>query len=290
MEHKTRNITGLTFLIMGIIVIIIGVIAMNNTDMSRYKVASGERESSVQQYNADGVTDIKLDLGVSSYKIIADESTDKITVDSKNIRKNGASSSVEGSTFEYRANESTLIDTGLFKFHFFDFDPSRIADVKSFKDLGRLFNEDEDSEVIITVPAKKYELVKISCGVGNSEVNGLECNELKLSAGVGNLKIYGIKAEDTKLSAGVGNIEGSDLSFDNIKLSAGVGNIELSGFFGDTDVSCGMGNVDLHIKGAKSDYDIDKDNADLHGEGSSNGGKYDLKVSSGLGDCDIYFE
>ena len=290
MEHKARNITGLTFLIMGIIVFVIGVIAMNNTDMSKYSVTRGERESSVQEYKADGVTDIKLDLGVSSYKIIADESAQKITVDSKNIRKSAASSSVEGSTFEYTANENTLIDTGFFKFHFFSLDPSRIADIKSFKDLGKLFNEDEDSEVIITLPAKKYNLVKISCGVGNTEVRGIESEELKLSAGVGNLEIYELRAENTKLSAGVGNLEGSGLSFDDIKLSAGVGNIELSGFFGNTDVSCGMGNVKLHISGARDDYDIDTDEADLHGEGSSNGGKYDLKVSSGLGDCDIYFE
>ncbi|MBO6141561.1 MAG: DUF4097 family beta strand repeat protein [Ruminococcus sp.] len=291
MEHKKRNITGLTFLIMGIIVLVIGIIAVNNTDMSKYKKTSGiKKTDSVQTYNADNVKDIKIEFGTNNYTVIFDENTDKITVDSKGIYENSASVSVDGDTFEYRTNENTILDFGPFKFHFFNLDFSRLADISSFSDIGKLFDEG-DGEVCITLPAKDYDDVKIGCGIGNTSIKGnSNSKELKISAGVGNLSIDGLKAKTAKLSAGVGNIKGDNVSFDDFDLSAGIGNIDLRGFVGDTKVSCGTGNVKLTILGSESDYDIDEDDADIHGDGKSNGGDYDLKISSGLGDCDIYFE
>ena len=292
MEHKKRNITGLTFLIMGVIVLVIGIIAVNNTDMSKYKSESslGKRVDSTQEYNADGIKNIKLDLGISDYTVVFDESADKITVKSANFPEKGASTSADGDTFEYRANENNIISWNGFNFHLFDIDFSRIADMKSPTDISKLWEED-DSSVVITIPAKAYNDIKIGCGVGNTALSGkVSCDDLKINCGVGNLKLDGFSADTAKLEGGVGNIKGEGVSFGDLKIEAGMGNIDLKGFVGDTKINCGVGNIDLTIKGSRNDYDIDEDEADIHGSGTSNGGSYTIKVESGLGDCDIYFE
>ena len=127
--------------------------------------------------------------------------------------------------------------------------------------------------------------------MGNVEFIGCECKELNISAGVGNVKLNNVKADECRLSAGVGNIDGTGISFEEFHLSAGVGNVDLAGFAGDTKISCGMGNVTLHIKNSSDNYSIKEDNADIHEGGSSVSDKhYDMKISSGVGDCDIYFE
>ena len=293
MENKKRNITGLTFLIMGVIVLIIGIIAMKNTDMSKYDITdTGERRSTVEEYKAEDVKELKLILGASSYTIKADSTTDKITVDSVDTEENYASTSQKDGVFEYRVNNKELIDTGWFRFHFFDFDLTKLANVRSWKDLKSIADPD-DGKVIITVPDKVFDKVTIECGVGNSKISGIKCRELIFDGGVGNVELNDVTADKTSLDAGVGNLSGYGSSFGKFELDAGVGNINLTGAMNDADINCGVGNVSIHVLGNISNYDVDSDDADIHGSGSgsvNSGERYKITVDSGLGDCNIYFE
>lgn len=288
---KRRLFTGLTLIILGILVFIIGFIAMRNTDMSQYNTKR-ERIDSFEEYDAGGVENITLDLGVSNYSIVFSGSAEKITVDSKGVFKDLTRAEVDGNDFSYRLNDSSVINIGKINIHMFDLNFERLADIHSLSDFADIINDKADeSKVTITLPDKEYKNIKINAGVGNVDISGADGDEIKLSAGVGNVTLTDISGKTTKISAGAGNIRGTDLDLGDFNLSAGVGNVDLSGKTNDTKISCGVGNVTMHIKGAKSDYNIDEDDAEIHGSGSGSGDRnYDLKISSGLGDCDIYFE
>lgn len=290
MEHKARNITGFSFLILGIVALVAGIILVNNTDMSKYRKDNGRHDSFVETYSAENIKDIKLEFAVNDYKIVFDDNADKITIDCNDVNKEFIDIKTEDSTFKLIEENGMSINKGIFKFHFFNLDLSRVDEIDSVGDIGKIFG-DGDGEVIITIPEKYYDTVKVSSGVGNVEMTGGECNSLKVSAGVGNVDLIGTKSDDCDFSAGVGNIECTDVNFESFSLSAGMGNVKVKGFLGDTKLSCGVGNVDLYIKNSSDNYDIREDDADIHEGGKSTSDKkYDIKISSGMGDCDVYFE
>lgn len=290
MEHKKRNITGLTFLILGIVVLVIGIIAINNTDMSKYGTShSGELETFTEEFSADGIENIKIDLGENDYSIIFDENAANITVHAEDLYKDSYTVKKEDGTFKIETKDHTY-KFWKFNFHFINIDYSKFNDIHSITDLGKLFDS-YDGKVTVTFPARLYDEVKLSSGVGDVYISGCECKEFDLSAGVGNVDLENVKADSSRFSAGMGNIDGKDIDFESFNLSAGVGNVDLSGFVGDTKISCGVGDVIMHIKNDSHNYDIDEDEADIHTGGKETSDKkYDMKISSGIGDCDIYFE
>ncbi len=291
MESKKKNIAGLTILILGVIVLVIGIIAVNNTDMSKYKTASrsGSRESFTEEYSAEGIEDIKISLDSNDYTIIFDDSTDRIKIEAEDYAKDSYKVENFEGTFRFEPKDEN-IKLGKLSFHFWLPDLSRLDEIHSVGDLDKLF-DDDDGKMTITIPKNLYDEVHISAGVGDLVFKGCECKTLHLSAGVGNVDITDVKADEGHLSAGVGNIDGTGINFEDFHLSAGVGNVDLAGFVGDSKISCGVGNVKLHVKNSSNNYHIKEDNADIHEGGSSVSDKdYDMKISSGLGDCDIYFE
>ena len=290
MEHKARNITGLSFLILGIVALVIGIILINTSDMSKYKKDNGRHESFAETYSAEDIEEIKLSFSLNDYEIIFDENAKDIKVDCRDVNKDLLDIENEDKTFRLHEDSGTTIRKGIFHFEFFGLDLSRADEIDDVTDLDKLLTGG-DGKVTITIPAKLYKSVKISSGVGNVDITGGECKSFKISAGVGNVHADGTKAEECDFSAGVGNIECTNVSFESFDLSAGMGNVKVSGFLGDTKLSCGVGNVDLHIKNSSDNYDIKEDNADIHYGGTSVSSKeYDLKISSGVGDCDVYFE
>lgn len=290
MENKKRNITGLSFLILGIVVLVIGIIAVNNTDMSKYKQENDRHESFTETYSAENIDEIKLSFSLNDYRVVFDENATDIKVDCTDVNKELLDIKTEKNTFKLDEDSGTNINKGIFHFEFFGLDLSRADEIDSITDIDKLFY-DGDGEVTITIPARLYDDVKITAGVGNVDVQGGECKTFKLSAGVGNVDINGTKAQECDFSAGVGNVDCSEVSFESFDLSAGMGNVKVRGFLGDTKLSCGVGNVELHIKNSSDNYNFKGDDVDIHrGGNSTSDEEYDIKISTGLGDCDIYFE
>lgn len=263
---------SIALIIIGAILLALGVIAYNTTDMTKYYHDKDINES----LDASNIKNIRVESGLIDLDI-KKSSTDKIEVRCTNVPE----------SFDVRADGDTL----------------RISYVnRSFWDSGYVlwfgpgmsFGRQATAEIYL--PEKEYEnilcstgtgdvgLYDLACtkfeldtGTGNSTVSNVVCKYADLDTGTGNLNIDGFDCEGLcNVDTGVGNSRIKNAEVGELDCDVGVGNMNFYGTVnGDIRLDCGIGNTNVYLTNPASDF---------------NGGKYQLDIESGIGNVKVTYD
>ncbi|MBR1752283.1 MAG: DUF4097 family beta strand repeat protein [Ruminococcus sp.] len=286
-KKSFRVRAGLTMLVTGILLMVLGMIFAKSVDKDKYEEAR-KLENYAEEYDISSADTIKISTGVGTYTVIFDENVSQITVNAENAPKEMVRVKQDGDEIKIGDGSGIFVINNIFNFKEFDKQFKKLASGGFFGFEKGLYGK---AKVNIIIPAKKYEKIDIDGGAGELTVKNAECEDFTLDSGVGEVTLENIKAEKTDIDMGVGEITAKDCDLGKLDLDGGVGEANIYGKVGDVDIDGGVGEIALHINGSVEDYDIDAEDSDIHGYGSDpTGNKYKINIDQGLGDCDIYFE
>lgn len=279
-------IVSLSLIIVGIVVLVIGIIVYNNTDMSKY---GAEKTNINETYDGSQITDINIDFAFG--EILVDKSSDgNIHVEGTNIPEY-YKITAEGNTFSIKTEKDTV----------------NFWDCISLSSEGWNFWDSNNLTVKVYLPDKKYDIVKIdsgaghtklnniSCsyaefdlGAGDCDVNSLGCDDASIDLGAGDCDIIGITAARTlKIENGAGNITVQNGDVGGVDIDSGAGDFDFSGSInGDIDADVGAGNCTFTLSNPESDYRFKGDGERRYG---SSDGRYTVDIDSGAGDITFTF-
>lgn len=148
----------------------------------------------------------------------------------------------------------------------------------------------------IYLPDIIFEKLSIKSGVGEINIDKFSCNYLLIENGAGKLRMRDVAILDNvKLSSGVGKSDIIHSNFNNAELNLGVGKFSFNGTLsGKTDVSVGVGSVELtldDINNYKMFVNKGVGSITLSGNSVSNGvygnGNNIINVDGGVGSLSI---
>jgi len=253
-----------------LIAIIIGITALVGAFTGWEKVSSGEKAeviSSAKTY--ENIQELKIELGLSD--LILQEGTEW-RVELSDMPKD----------FVQKTSGNKLILSD--------------NDVKN-NWMHRL----ETTPVVkITIPkGTKLEQVKIDTGIGNTNLETIECEKFVLSQGVGNVKIGNITCDTIEIKGGAGTFELENVESQSFRLEAGVGKTSVKGRLeGTSRIEAGIGAMELALVGTKEDYTIRPetgigaiyiDGTKVEGNRTYGEGNHKIRLEGGMGKVDISF-
>lgn len=222
----------------------------NNSDDSSQNNITMYDENINKTIPMDGIENVDIDLFASNVTINSVDDSD-LTIVCK-----GSSTVVDKTTIEVNGDTLNIKENGVgsnFGFNF-NFD---------------LINTSNTRELIINIPKDFNKDLKLTCGAGNVNLNGITTNELTIDGGAGNLYI-------------------KDLVFNELSLTQGVGNtdVDLKSKSGDMDIHGGVGNLTLKLEdvGGDLDYDGGVGNTIIYLPDNS---PVKIETSSGVGSINI---
>jgi DUF4097 and DUF4098 domain-containing protein YvlB len=118
----------------------------------------------------------------------------------------------------------------------------------------------------LSLPAKLYDTILIKTGVGNSTINGIQCNSAEIYSGSGNISIDNSASfKELRIESGTGNISIDKLQVGRLSVKSGTGNVSVrNSVSGGLDIKGGTGNItyegsvngDIDIKGGIGNIDL----------------------------------
>ncbi|MCR4638292.1 DUF4097 family beta strand repeat-containing protein [Ruminococcus sp.] len=263
-KKSSGNWVWITFLILGVVLLVTGIILFNNTDFKRH----GKIKDFSESFSAADVERVNLEIGWADLTV-SKSNDDKIYVEAKNVPE-GFTADVKGDTF------ST------------DFDNEKIH-------IGMLpawlKNDDNETVVDIKLPDKEYASFvldlgagetsaagfscgkfRIECGAGEVTFEDIECETGSFDCGAGEVNIKGIKCDEKLyINGGAGEVNISSAVLGGIEADQGVGELNFTGTVnGDIDIDGGVGEIIVNLTNPESDF-------------VGSGSKYKLDIDTGVG-------
>lgn len=264
----------LSLIVIGIVVLVIGIIMINTTDMNKYYKSKDIKET----FDAKEIKNISIDVGFIDMDV-KKGSSDKIEVDFENVPEN-IEVSTEGDTFKVRFKESK--GWGFSKMNW----------------TGSFFGTGKSVKADLYLPEKVYDSFECDTGAGKLELEGISCDEFVMDTGTGDADVKNVICGSAKIDTGAGNFDADNFNCEGVincdtgvgnsdftnttagglKVEVGVGNINFKGTVnGNIDAECGVGNVNIYITNNSSDF-------------NANSGKWRIREDCGIGDIDISFD
>lgn len=146
----------------------------------------------------------------------------------------------------------------------------------------------------LSLPAKLYDTFDADIGMGNANIISTQCGSANIRSGHSNLSIDKMKVQKmTRIESGLGNVDIDGLECGPLEIRSGVGNVKaVNSTAAGLDVQGGTGNIkfegtvngNIDVKGGVGDIKLK-----LFGDPSLYGGKYSLKTSHGIGKVAIEY-
>lgn len=229
---------GISFFVIGIIVIIIGIIMGGKWDSLIYR---GESVNMEEEF-VSGVEKIKIRSDFGTVRV---EKGDKFSIKGNNVQKNGFYSRVENGEWVIKDKAE-----GIFSLFGLQVGPGYI----------QLGGYDGSTELIVTVPGDFIaEDLSIKIGGGKCYLSDLTVEDFDLDIGAGEGEIFNlVVSESSDIKVGAGKIRMEKMQLKEAEFDCGVGSIQADGSIqGDADVKCGVGKINLNLNGKKENYNYD---------------------------------
>lgn len=264
-KKSSSNWVWITFLLVGVIMLVIGVILFKNTDVNKYAKIKDFSES----YSAADVKKLNLEIGWADLTISKSDD-DKIYIDAKNVPE-GFQAGVKGSTFSTEFSDEKI----------------------SFYMIPSWLNgkKDTDTVVDIKLPEKQYENFILDLGAGETEITGITCGNFRVDCGAGEVNFNDVESETGTFECGAGEVNIKGLKCDGkLVIDGGAGEVNISStVLGGLDADQGVGelnftgtvNGDIDIDGGVGEITVNLTNPESDFVGS--GSKYKLDIDTGVG-------
>ena len=289
-KKNTRVTVGLTILITGILIVILGVVLTAGLDVSKFKDEIKEEDFS-RSYSGTDFDEVEIDTGAGKFSIVFDENAKEVTADIKNGDPDEIGIKNDDGKLKIVQHSGGFFFGFDFR-NFSDFDRNfkRMASGKDGSIFKGILSFNSSVEATITIPGKEYNSIDIDGGAGELIIKDPKCREFNVDSGAGEVTIDGLYAQKTDIDMGAGEVKVNGEELGKVDLDGGVGSADIKGKMGDVDADCGVGDLKLTVIGSSDDYDVDG-GADVHGGGSeSTGEHYNIVIDMGVGDADVYFE
>lgn len=268
--RKYRNVpaASLAFIILGVIVLVLGIIYYRSSDMGKYYKTKNISET----FAAGSVRDINVDFAYGN--VTFEESTDgQVHVEGQDVPEE-LEVGLKGSRLE-------IIQKKDGKFKLTDFDFNAMKDGRSPKltvslpggEYGELILDAAAGDVrIIGLNIKKLD---VDAAAGDVEIGSCTFGSAEIDLAAGDLDCTGLTADGiVDIDNGAGDIDITESTVGGLNIDSGAGDVDYHGTVnGNVDIDCGTGSVKLTLNNAKSDFD----------------GKYDMKISIGIGEKEIEY-
>lgn len=241
-------------------------LGLRNTTMSKDKIEKNQEVVSIQ--NEEEIENLKIEIGYS--KLTIKEATE-LKVETTNSE-----------ILEVKKTGETLV----------------IKDNKAWN----LFNQQEQNEVIITLPNNiLLEKVKINAGSGELNISDLQTKNLDFNVGAGNVIISNIVVEKkADIDGGAGKVALENSRINNLDLEIGVGEFQIQNtiIFGDSNIDAGVGKLEANLKGSLKDYKIipkrslgsfTLQNEEVIEDKTYGEGENKIKIKAGIGKVEVNF-
>ena len=259
------NWVWISFVLVGIALLVIGIILFNNTDVKKYAKIKDFSES----YSAADVKRFNLEIGWADLTV-GKSNDDKIYVEAKNVPE-GFTAGVRGDTFSTEFSEK--------KIHFYML-PSWLNG-----------SDSNNAVVDIKLPDKEYESFVLDLGTGETDMAGFKCGKFRVDCGAGDVTLEDIDCEEGNLECGAGQVTVNGIKCSSkLNIDGGAGEVVVSGaVLGGLDADQGVGelnftgtvNGDIDIDGGVGEIVVNLTNPESDFVGS--GSKYKIDIDTGIG-------
>lgn len=257
------NWVWITFLVVGLVMLIAGIILYNTTDVTKYVDLKDVSES----YSAADVS--RLDLNIDWADLtVSKSSDDKIYIDAKNVPES-FNAEVRGDTFSTSFNEKKL----------------------SFHLAPSWLNGDNNAVIEIKLPEKEYESMVLDLGAGETKLSDMECIRFRVECGAGEVTFNDVKCETGSFECGAGEVNINRIKCsDKLNVDGGAGSVNInSSVIGGLDADQGVGelnftgtvNGDIDVEGGVGEIVLNLTNPESDFVGS--GCKYKMDIETGIG-------
>lgn len=121
----------------------------------------------------------------------------------------------------------------------------------------KLWNNNYDGVVTITVNDTILEKMDIEHGAGKLTIAGVSANRFELEQGAGKVEISNVTFLNTSIDGGAGEIVINSANLKNLDLDIGAGKATIEAYLeGKNDIDCGVGALNFNLLGNKEDYQI----------------------------------
>ena len=259
------NWVWITFLLVGVILLVVGIILFNNTDVKKYARVKDFSES----YSAADVKRFNLEIGWADLTV-SKSKDNNIYIDAKNVPE-GFKAEVKGDTFSTVFSEKKV----------------------SFYMIPSWLSGDSDTEAVVDIklPDKVYESFVLDLGAGETEISGINCGKFRIDCGAGEVNFTDIECETGSFECGAGEVNIKGLKCEEkLYIDGGAGEVNItSSVLGGIEADQGVGelnftgtvNGDIDIDGGVGEITVNLTNPESDFVGS--GSKYKIDIDTGIG-------
>lgn len=174
-----------------------------------------------------------------------------------------------------------------------------INSVKIIEKKHHLFNDYDQSQLIIYIPNKTFDKVTIDGGAGNVNIESLITQNLSLDLGAGKVEINQLTVlNNTEIESGAGEVKLDNSILNNLELDMGVGKFSLEAkLLGNSEIDHGIGEFNLSLLGKDYQIHVDKgigsvtvNDTEVKDNETIGSGTNKIKINSGIGSIKINFK
>lgn len=261
----------LYMIIIGFIMVIVGAVMLNYTDLDKYSKVKDYHEV----FSAEGIKSLDLDIGWGDLKFV-ESPDDNIYIDCENVSEKFSAKSENG---------TLIVDKGKGGWFRFGVD----------WDLSFFGKKTRRCTVTVALPKQEFEHVVLDIGAGTTDIADLTCGRLDVDCGAGEVRFSNISCESADIDCGAGRVTVSgmdcqgrliidggageigiyDSILGGIDLDQGVGEFNFTGTInGDIDADGGVGEMSFRLTNPESDF---------------SGGKYRINIDTGIGKSHVSY-
>lgn len=275
MKTAVKYIVSASFLVIGLILIIIGRFSLKNYNDDRFTLS----KDFTSLIESTEINNIDISSSISSVEI---KTGDKPEIIAKNIDEDYFKCYTQGDTLiiDYNIethNRGINLDLGY---------------------LGSL-TRTRSSKIIIVLPKKDYDNLALKNSLGSIDVNDVTVNNMDISNNVGEIKMYNSEAKlNSDIDNNVGSIQIKNSTLENLDIDNDVGSTDIINctLTGNTSVTTSIGAVVMKLDGDIDDYSIKSDSEmgkiRINGEKGSRISKtaiYVMELESDIGSIKVKF-
>lgn len=277
-KRGRKYIIALIILVLGIMLVIAGGILMAMSDSNAWK-----REDIINEFSEynNSVDKIDVDFVFGDVKI---QKGEMLKVECSNAIKDFIN-------IEYKSDNTLSVDVVSDKSKGWFFSPAVIPGIGFNNSIG---------EIVITVPEKTLERIKVDSVFGRCEVNDIEADDLKIENVFGETILLNINSNQAKIENVFGRMSFENSILSELNAENAFGEIELNKceLSGDSKIEVSFGDIKANLYGNPDDYKYDFDVA--LGSCSVNGEKpeyynnrlsnNEISVEVAFGDAELNFD
>ena len=257
-------ITGLGLLILGIILFACGI-----------GRGSFETESFEESFGGE-ITGLEIRCDVGELMIESSPHAEKVVVKCEDV--------ADDSCEVYQKDGTLFVDY-------------KIEEQNKFVHIEPLHIGSWDSKIVVVVPEKQLENMKVKMGVGEADIVNINVNRCEIKTGIGEFEIKNCNfTEEFKVKNGIGELRILNSNLANLNLDNGIGesNINYCDLSGQCYIKNGIGQIDMELNRSREFYSFDVENGigsvDIKGDmvtSSEVDGKAIVKLENGIGEINI---